>query len=316
MSTSSWIYDAPSGVYKSHSMSSDLRMAAIAQTKFLQYFNTVDGMGKGKGDTVTITRIANVDVPTDDSLLEVERIPEDSYALSTQAISVTERGRAIPYSSLSIDLSSINLENAIQKKLRDQLALRLDKVCATAAKLGMVKAIPDGVASLTFDTDGTASTTAAANLNVYHVEQVRDYMFSTLNVAPYADGDYMCLASTKALRGIKRDPNWEKWKVYGNQEAKQGSEVGRLESCRFVEINNSNALSQSLGASSVLGEAIFFGDDAFIMATVQDPELRAKESGDYGRAKGVAWYGIYGMSQVWYDSASAGQARSVHITSA
>ena len=277
MSTSSWIYDAPSGVYKSHSMSSDLRMAAIAQTKFLQYFNTVDGMGKGKGDTVTITRIANVDVPTDDSLLEVERIPEDSYVLSTQAISVTERGRAIPYSSLSIDLSSINLENAIQKKLRDQLALRLDKVCATAAKLGMVKAIPDGVASLTFDTDGTASTTAAANLNVYHVEQVRDYMFSTLNVAPYADGDYMCLASTKALRGIKRDPNWEKWKVYAEPEAKYNYEVGRIESIRFVESNNSSALSQSLGTSSVLGEAVFFGDDPVVMASVHDHELRAKE---------------------------------------
>ena len=28
----SWTYDAPSGVYKNHALSSDIRMAAIAET--------------------------------------------------------------------------------------------------------------------------------------------------------------------------------------------------------------------------------------------------------------------------------------------
>lgn len=315
MSTHSWSYDAPSGVYKSHAMSADLRMASIAQTKFVQFTSAESGIGKKKGEAVTITRVSNIDVPTDDVLVELETIPEDEMALSTQAIQVYERGRAVPYSSLSNDLSEFNIENAIQKKLRNQLALRLDKVASTAFKAGMIKAIPDGVASLTFDTDGTASTAAAANLNVYHVESIRDYMFSTLNIMPYIDGDYMCLASTKALRGIKRDPNWEKWKTYNTPEAKADSEVGRIESCRFVEINNTNALSSSLGTGSVLGEAVFFGEDPVAMATVLDPELRAKESGDYGRSKGVAWYGIYGFDQIWKDSATAGEARVVHLTS-
>lgn len=316
MASHSWTYDAPTGVYKNHAMSADLRMASIAQTKFVQFTAPADGYGKKKGESVTITRVSNVDVPTDDTLLELERIPEDEIALSTQHIDVAERGRAIPYTSLAADLSSIDLENAIQKKLRDQLSLRLDKVAATAFKAGMIKAIPDGVASLVFDTDGTASTTAAANLQVYHVEQIRDYMFSTLNIAPYANGDFMALASTKALRGIKRDPNWEKWKTYSDPAAKFNAEVGRIESVRFVEINNTNVLSASLGTSSVLGEAVFFGDDPVVMANVMDPELRAKESEDYGRSKGVAWYGIYGFDQIWKDSANAGEARVVHVTSA
>lgn len=316
MATHSWQYDAPSGVYKNHALSADIRMASIAQTKFVQFSATADGYGKKKGENVTITRVSNVDVPTDDSLVELERIPEDSLSLSTQSISAVERGRAIPYSSLSLELAHFDLENAIQKKLRDQLSLRLDSVAATAFKAGMVKAIPDGQASLVFDTDGTASTTALANLNQYHVEQIRDYMFSTLNIMPYIDGDYMCLASTKALRGIKRDPNWEKFKVYGDPAAKANGEVGRIESCRFVEINNTNALSASKGSGSVLGEAVFFGDDPVAMAVVQDPELRAKESEDYGRSKGVAWYGIYGFDQIWKDSATAGEARVVHVTSA
>lgn len=82
-----------------------------------------------------------------------------------------------------------------------------------------------------------------------------------------------------------------------------------------MEVNNTNSLSATLGTGSVLGEAVFFGDDPVAMATVIDPELRAKESGDYGRSKGVAWYGVYGFDQIWYDSANAGEARVVHVTS-
>lgn len=315
MGTHSWAYDAPSGVYKDHALSSDIRMAAIAQTKFMQFSSDADGFGGGDGQSVTITRVSNVDEPTDDVLVELERIPEDEFSLSTQAISVEERGRAIPYSSLSKDLAYFNIEGAIQKKLRDQLALRMDKVCSTAFKAGKIKAIPDGAASIVFDTDGTASTSATSNLQVYHVEAIRDYLFTTLHQAPYADGDFMCLLSTKAKRGLIRDPNWEKWHTYASPEAKYQGEIGRIESVRFVEVNNTNALSGSLGSGSVLGEAVFFGDDPVAMASVLDPELRAKESEDYGRSKGVAWYGIWGIDQIWKDSANPGEARVVHVTS-
>lgn len=315
MATQSWNYDAPSGVYKNHAISSDIRYAAIAMTKFMQFSKPVDGYGSKQGSNVTITRVSNVAVPTDDSLIELERIPEDTLSLSTQAISVVERGRAIPYTSLSKDLAYFDIESAIQRKLRDQLSLRLDQLCATAFKAGMVKGCPDGIASITFTTNGTANGTASVNLNVYHVEQVRDQLFSSYHVMPYAGEDYMCMISTKGRRGIMRDPNWEKWHTYSDSESKFKGEIGRLEGIRFVESNNTNALSGSLGTSSVLGEAVFFGDDPIAMASVHDPELRAKESEDYGRSRGVAWYGVYGFDQIWKDSANDGEARVIHITS-
>jgi len=315
MANHSWSYDAPSGVYKNHDLSSKIRMAAIEDAKFAQFATTEPGYGKKKGESVTITRVSNVDVPDDDVLVELDRIPEDTLSLSTQSIDVAERGRAIPYTSLSIDLAHFDLENAIQKKLKDQLMLRMDITAGNAFKEGQVKAIPDGVASIVFDTDGTASTQATANLNVYHIEQIRDYMYSTLNVEPYMDGDYMCVISTKGKRGIVSDPKWEAFHKYTDPASKFNSEIGRMESIRFIESNHTRILSQSLGAGSVLGEAVFFGADPVAMAVVQDPELRAKESEDYGRSKGVAWYGIYGFEQIWNDSANAGEARVVHVTS-
>lgn len=315
MATQSWTFDAPSGVYKNHALSSEIRYASIAQTKFMQFSKPVEGYGSKQGSNVTITRVSNVAVPSDDTLIELERIPEDTLSLSTQAISVVERGRAIPYTNLSKDLAYFDIENAIQRKLRDQLSLRMDQLCATAFKVGQVKGCPDGIASITFTTNGTANGTASVNLNVYHVEQVRDQLFTTYHVQPYSGDDYVCLASTKACRGVKRDPNWEKWKTYGDPEAKFKGEIGKIEGVRFVESNNTNALSGSLGSSSVLGEAVFFGDDPVAMASVLDPELRAKESEDYGRSKGVAWYGIYGFDQIWKDSATDGEARVIHISS-
>ena len=313
MATQSWTYNAPSGVYQNHALSSEIRFASIAMTKFMQFSRPVEGYGSKQGSNVTITRVSNVAVPSDDSLVELDRIPEDTFTLSTQAISVTERGRAIPYTSLSRDLAFFDIENAIQRKLRDQLSLRLDILCATAFQVGQIVASPDGLASLTFYTNGSASETASVNLNVYHVEQIRDKLYSSYHVMPYEGDDYICILNTTARRSVIRDPNWEKWQTYTDSEAKFRGEIGRLESVRFIETNNLSALGSP--GTSTIGGAVFFGDDPVAMATTLDPELRAKESEDYGRSRGVAWYGQYGFDQIWKDSSNDGEARVIRLGS-
>lgn len=311
---STWSYDAPTGVYKNHTLSSELRKAAIAETKFMQFVKPEPGYGKKKGESVTITRISNLTEPTDGRLSEQQKIPEDQLTITTVSITVTEWGRSVPYTSLSEDLGKLDVKNTVQAALKDQIKLTLDKACAAAFKDAKVKATPDGVASLTIATGGTAGATASSNLNVYHIEQIRDYMFSTLHVPPYQGDDYIALVATKAKRGIMNDPNWEDWKKYTDPASKFNSEIGRIENTRFIEVNNSNALSGSLGSGGVLGEAIIFGADAVAMAVVVDPELRMKVPGDYGRDQGVAWYGILEFGLIW-DTANPGEARVVHVTS-
>ncbi len=314
MAQHTWTYDAPTGVYKNHAMSSKIREAAIAGTKFMQFVDPEAGYGKGKGESVTITRIANISAPTNARLSESDVIPEDTFSLSTVAITVSEWGRAVPFTSLAKDLGSFNLESKIQAKLKDQLQLVMDKAAATAFKTAKVKAIPTGISALTMDTDGTASSAGVVNANLYHVEQIRDYMKTTLHVPPYAGDDYIGLASTKFLRGIKSDPSFEKWKVYTDPESKFNSEVGRIENIRFIEVNNTDALSGSAGTGGVQGEAVVFGADAVAMAVATDPELRAAIPQDFGRKQSVAWYGILDFGIIW-DTANDGEARIVHFTS-
>lgn len=317
MASHSWVNDGPSGVYKNHDLSSKLRMASIKEAKFMQFVKPEEGYGKKKGENVTITRVSNVTVPSDDTLDELARVPEDTLSLSTQAISVAERGRAIPYTKLSIDLAHFDLGSAIQKKLKDQLKLRLDIAAAAKFKAGKILACPTGISETTFDTDGTISYAAASNLNMYHVESIRDYMYSTLNIAPYMDDDYVCIMITQAKRGLMRDPAWIDWKKYTDPAAKFNGEVGRIENIRFIETNHTSALSDQKGTGSVMGEAVFFGEDPVVMAVAEDPHLIAEENvgNDFGRAKSVAWYGIYGFGQIWSDSANAGEARVVYMTS-
>jgi N4-gp56 family major capsid protein len=310
-----WTYDAPTGVYKSHEMSEQLRFAAVAETKFMQFVTPEPGYGRKKGEAITLTRVSALSVPTNARLTENQKIPQDNMTLTTIAITVSEWGRAVPYTSLSEDLSVFNTENTIQRVLKDQMKLVLDGAAAYAFKQAKIKAIPTGASSMTFDTDGTASTTASANFNVYHVETIRDYLFQTLYVPPYSGDDYIGLITTKAKRGVMSDPAWEPWHRYTDPEAKYNSEIGRLENIRFIEVNNSNALDNSIGSGGVLGEGVIFGADAVTMAVAVDPELRAEPPRDFGRQKAVAWYGILEFGQVW-DTANPGEARIIHLASA
>jgi hypothetical protein len=98
-----------------------VQLACVAETTFLDYARPVDGFGLKSGEMATLTRMAALPQPIDASLPERELMPEDSFTLSTNSIGVKELGRAVPYTSLSDDLSRYDLENPIQEALRDRM---------------------------------------------------------------------------------------------------------------------------------------------------------------------------------------------------
>lgn len=280
----------------------------------MEFARPVDGFGKKKGENVTLVRVATITEPTSGVIAESSKIPEDVFSLSTVSITVNEYGRAVPFTSLAEDLSEFDIENPIQMRLKEQQKLVLDTACAAAFKTCKVKYAPTSSTAGTFDTDGTMSTTALANLNVFHVEVLADYLWDTLRVPRWSGDDYVAICRTLALRGIKRDPQWESWKIYTTPEAKATGEVGKIEGVRFIQTNHNSALGK-VGTGSVLGECVFFGQDAVALAEVQTPELRAAIPTDFGRSKSVAWYGVLEFGLIW-DTANAGEAKVITVTSA
>lgn len=308
-----WQFDAPTGTFKQHALSARLYEAAVQRSVFVDHCRPVEGFGKKQGENVTLTRISNITEPTSANLVEGERIPEDTFVVTTTSITVKEIGRSVPFTSFAQDLSFFDIENPIQNKLIDQMRLVLDTKAAAAFKQALIKYTPTGMASEAVSTNGTPAAQASENMNVYHCEEIRDYMFDTLNVPPADGEDYVGIFRTLGMRGIKRDPAWETWHKYTDPQAKYNAEVGRLENIRFIETNHSLALGK-IGLNSVLGEGVVFGQDAVAMAEVLTPEMRAGIPQDFGRSKAVAWYGILEFGVIW-TTANAGEAKILHISS-
>ena len=313
MAQFTWKFDAPTGTYKNHELSVMLWEAAVENSIFVDHVRPVDGFGKNAGESITLTRVRNVTEPTSATLDETLRIPEDDFALSVRQITVTELGRAVPYTSLSLDFSEYDLENPIQRKLRDQMRLVLDTKAAIEFKNAKVKYVPTGATTNNITTNGTPGATATSNMNIFHVEAIRDFMFDTLNVPPLENDDYLGIFRTLGLRGIKNDTEWKTWHQYTDPQAKYNGEVGRIEGVRFIESNHAKALGK-IGTASVLGEGVVFGEDAVALAEAMSPELRAAIPGDFGRSRAVAWYGILEFGIVW-DTGNQGEARVVHVAS-
>lgn len=311
-----WAADITSGVSRNHALSNELRFASIAETLVVQFARPESGFGAHMGDTVTIQRIRNIAEPTSAVLSQSGKVPIDPMAMSTRSITVSELGRGVGYTRLVQLLNHFDPENAIQKSLKKQLKLTIDTVAGTAMKAGQIRFAPTSGIGGTFTTDqGATSATGTNNLTVAHVKIIRDYMRKTLHVDPYQGQTYMVLASTKACRGVKDDPEFHAWRQYLRPgDVFHNAEVGEIEKCRFIEVDHDNVLTER-GTGSAVGEAIFFGDDVLALAEVEAPELLAGIPADFGRQRSVAWYGVLGFANVWGDSASDGEARSIYVTS-
>lgn len=311
-----WTPDIQSGVSRNHALSSELRFASIAETLVVQFARPEPGFGAHQGDTVTIQRIRNIAEPTSAVLSQAGKVPIDPLAMSTRSITVNEFGRGVGYTRKVQLLNKFDPENAIQKSLKKQMKLTIDTVAGTAIKNGQNRFGPTSAVSGTFTTDaGATSVTGTTNMTVAHVKLIRDYMRKTLHVDPYQGQVYMVLASTKACRGVKDDPEFHSWRQYLRPgDVFFNAEVGEIEKCRFIEIDHDNVLTE-VGTNSAVGEAVFFGDDILALAEVEAPELLAGIPADFGRQRAVAWYGLLGFANTWGDSSSDGESRSVYFTS-
>ena len=315
MATFGWVTDITNGVMLNHALSKKLRFASIAKTKFVGFTRVEPGFGRKRGQSITIQRIRNIAVPTSAVIAEGQRIPVDQFLISTTSITPQQIARSVEYTDLVEQLNNYDVKNPIQFKLRQQMALVLDNLASDAFKEAKIKFIPTSLAGGTFDTDGTPSTQATANISIDHCGVIRDYLSDTIHTDAFEDDKYVGLGSTKLLRGIKNDPAFQVWRRYLQPgDVLYNSEVGAVESIRWIEVNNTAALSNAKGAASILGEGVVFGPDAVAMAEVVSPHLRVAIPGNYGLDKGVAWYGNLGFGPVW-DTANDGEANIIHITS-
>lgn len=317
--TYTWTYDAATGVYKSNAMSADLLKLSALKFKIVPFTKKITKFGRKQGETITLPYYKAISEPTSAKLEETTRIPIDQLQMGTYTITIKEWGRGVEFTSLAEDLSALNPKDGAQKALSDQMNLCMDTAAADAFTGTNAKVcfIPTSLTGGVFDTDGTPSTAATQNLTKDHLGVIRDYLANTLHTPFYETEWYIGLFATKALRGLKNDRVIQAFNMYLQKgDILYKNEVGMVENIRLVEINHENALSDSVGTGSVLGEGVVFGEDAVGRLEVEYPHLRADMNyqSDFGRRKAVAWYGTVAFD-VLFQSATDRECRIVKVGS-
>src|SRR5690606_8871917 len=147
-----WVWSAPEGVYKNHALSSNIRKEAIADVRFMRFLRPEQGYGRGRGESVTITRILRL--PLAGRVSELDRLPVGTPAISTKSLQVSEWGFKLEMTEFEKNLTHFDLTNQYQRLLRDQMALTMDKMAADALKQTPVKYTPTSTGGV-ISTNGT-----------------------------------------------------------------------------------------------------------------------------------------------------------------
>ncbi len=321
MPAHNWTFDANIGVYKNHEMSNNLLLQSVAETKVAPFARPIKGVGKfkKKGETVNLPILRELPDPTTARLDEETRIPIDKLELGNRAITLVEWGRGVEFTNLAQQFGKFDPKDYLQKSIIRQMKRSLDTGCADAFKSTDVKIIfaPTSLTTGTFDTGGTPVTLATVNITFDHMGVLADYIAGDIHVPPFEGDDYIMLSCRKTLRGLKQDALWQAVHMYLQKgDLFFRGEAGKAENIRCIQVDREAALSNTAGSSTVLGEAVVFGDEAVGYVETESPQLFADPNyqSDFGRTKAMAWRGIYVYASIW-ETATDGEAKIIRISS-
>lgn len=291
-----WKFDAPTGTYRNHALSKDIRREAIADAMFMRFLRAEPGYGKQKGESVTITRVLNLPLAT--RVGETDRLPSGRPAIETKQVSVSQWGYKVPVTEFEKHLSHFNIMDPIQAALRDQMSLTMDKMAADAFKLTPYRYVPESTGG-SFSTNSTFSGTSDRNFGIQDLRRIHDRLRGTLKCPPFRNGKYVGILTTQAARGIKNDPEYKDWLAPTTSDPLMSGRLKDVEGFALFETNHFDALDNSAGSSTTTGEAIFFGADAAGLVRIMDPEIRAGMPEELGTFQEVGWVGTIEAFLTW-----------------
>lgn len=336
MSGQVWQVDTLGGFSYSDELSNIMRTALQPVVKFRQFCDAKDftEKGLGAGDLSHWNVYSDVQ-DAGGKLDEHLPMPETNFEISQGTIQVFEYGNSVPYTKLLDDLSKQPITEIIHKVLKNDAKKALDGDAFREFDKCILRVAPTGGSSttaVTFENGVQSSITNDAPLNKAHIKLISDGM-KERQIPAYMGDDYMAIAWPSTYRTFKDELETIKQYVETGFGFIMNGEIGRYESIRFIEqthINKGGAYdSTAAGTYNPVAKngadawnngdsdwCFFFGEDTVAEGIAIPEEIRGKLPGDYGRSKGVAWYGLEGFAIVHGDTDQQDQARIVKWDSA
>jgi len=321
-----WAVDTSGGFLYSDNLSEYLRFELQPRTKFRNLSDAKeDALGLHRGDTYRWNVYSSLG-KRGGPIGEMQRMPETSFSIQQRSMTIQEYGNSVPFTEKVERLGEHDVKDVIDQTLRDDARKTLDRMAGYQLFRTPLRVAPTGgnsTTSVTLSTNGATGITNNTPMVNNHVKAIVDLM-KERNIPPYEGDDYLSIGHPTTFRPFKNSLEGIHQYTQSGVEMIYAGEVGRYESCRFIEQNempkghaNDAAFSTSMGANYIYDAvddpwnnaqsswAIFFGADTFIEAPSVPEEIRAKLPQDFGRDNAVAYYYVGGAGLCHPDAFNA-----------
>ena len=316
-----WAIPEEGGYLYSDELSNTLRSEVQPLTKLRQLADAEDGTEKGlnKGEKFHWNTYSKVG-RQGRALAETKPMPETNFTLLQKDLTVTEYGNSVPYTGKLESLGKQDVVNIIDKALADDARKCFDIRAYEEFDKTPLRATPsagNSIDTVDLATNGIPGVANNVALGTGHVKAIVDLM-KERNIPSFKYDDYACVTHPTTYRNFKNQlEDVHKYTDTGIGHVYNG-EVGRYESCRFIEQNHipkGGAYGSATfdpwesvpdpWPNNLSSWAFFMGKDTVTEAIVLPEEMRAKIPGDFGRSKAIAWYYLGDFGCVHTDALNA-----------
>lgn len=306
MATDSSLWVNNDGNLSSAPLSAHLRKSAQPLYRFRQMADVKEAFGKGKGDTFNWSKVGNV-AAIGGTLAETDTVPLTTQAVTKGTLTVNEYANGIAFTGKIEALSQFDVEDMIDKGLRDDMAGCLDAAVAQQFDATLLYYVGTTTAGHVLTTNGTATATNNSVLNEYHVRKMV-LELEKRNVPKLAGDTYAGIFSLEAVEGLRGAMvGVNQYTEMGYKKIMNG-EVGNVHGLRIIADNNATRFTYDLtnrtktAKTWTNGQALdgyVFGQDTVTECVVIPEEIRLKELTDFKRSMGLAWYFLGGWKITW-----------------
>jgi N4-gp56 family major capsid protein len=307
-----WAQSDQGQVYTSETLSKIVRLAARRKQRFEQFARVDLALGYHAGDTYSFIK-AGALRHLGQAIGETDEVPETDFSSRKAYVTIQEITNSIPYTERLTMHTKLSIEDVAVSNLMYNMSLTLDHFAAAPLKACDLVYVPTTTADeldYAFSTNGTAAAVADRMITAWDVRNIVDMMRADFNMPAYRNQDYVCIATSNFLRGLKEDNDFVEIAKYGDPSRLLAGEVGRYYNVRFIEENST--LSNNLPGGG--GQAIFLAFDALIKVVCRPEEIQASLGKEWGRAKALRWVFIGAYTCPW-DYAVDGEARCIRVDS-
>jgi hypothetical protein len=138
-----WGVNSLGGYFFSLNLSDELRQALQPESRFRQFCDAADAVGKGKGNTYTWDIVQDM-ATAGGTLVETNTMPETNFTILQGTLTVTEYGNSVPYSGKLEALSKFEVRKPVMQALRNDAKKTFDRASYAQFYLTPLRVVPTG----------------------------------------------------------------------------------------------------------------------------------------------------------------------------